>query len=416
MKKIIQSPKLQLELAFIILDALVYLMFYPIWSAVFDSTFFVATDIAFVLGVYILCTIKRFFMKTYTPRLPVVAFINFMYFSMFIGAFVLIQNYFGSVYYTGLSMMICMCVSDFKNHFTSYPKRVFTVKWYYIGEPIMIYMCGVYTHVAVYKKVALFFVMLLILIYFWCTYLSEMIKYFEINRHMENVPTNNIFYDNSYVFVRIIGILAIVLLFATFFEFDEVFVWIGRLILLIVAGFVAVFGKIMEFFLALFPGNGDGNFSQNMQQTNYWLQQNSWLLSLLGYVFSFILIVYLLRKFRGAFKRERVEKDYIPEKHIVGRDSTDEIEEILPKEKVKKTRMKDNREKIRRIFKSKMEKKYSKRVPKYMTAKELASESVGEKNDLKQSQSKLAAYYDEARYSEHEMTAEQVSKVKKEHH
>jgi len=397
MKKILQSPKMQLELAFLILDAITFFMFYPVWHAVFKSTFLLITDLMFVLGIFVLCMVKEYFLKLYTPRLPVVAFANFMYLAIYIGAFAIIQNYFGSVFFTGLIIVIWLCVVDFINYFTSYPERKFVVKWYYIGEPILIYMCGVYTHEHIYKKIALFFVMLLILLYFWCTYLTEMIKYFEINRHMENVPTNNIFFDNSSAFVRILGILAIILLFASFFEFDGVFVWIGRIIVLIIAMIVEGFGKIMEFILSLFPGGDSSAISQDFQQTSEMLQKSSLLITILGYVLSFVLIVYLLRKCRGIFKRDWFDKDSIPEKRIFGRDSTDEVEDITPKEKVKIRKPRDNREKVRRIFKSKMEKKYSKKVPRFMTSNELADNET------------LADCYDEARYSDHEITSEQVA-------
>mgnify|MGYP004629018285 CR=1 FL=1 len=287
----------------------------------------------------------------------------------------------------------------------SFPWLVYSMGWYVPTLCLVIYVSAFYMHDTTYKVVAALLTMVFLLLHLWCSYLQGIIEYLEQNRNLEDVPFGEIFRANTRVVTIILAVFACVVGIAMFVQMDQVFWWIGHTFGRIIAWIVHMIQMAVHWMEGLVrdvPVVTDAPVVTEAPLVNQQPVQgseNEWMYLLGGVgislIFMFILFQRLIRYFDKPLKAS-----VRPEYHKAPK-TPDQIEEVVMDEEEDLPIFKNPRQKVRYLFKKRVQKKYQKKVPQTKTARELESEK------------KLVSYYDIARYSRREISRREWKELKK---
>lgn len=385
-----------------------YLMgLYILFRPVLGDTLSLFHGSLYLTGLFVLCLIR----KKYLTNLILIISGILIFFTGNTLFFYLSMGLVSGAFYSSMIMLIGFAYIDIKHWKKKQFRSIYMPMWYFIAEPIVLYIYGAYKHADAYKIVALFLLIFWAMTHFISEYLRGMERFFDINKDVEGTPRVAMFKANTKILSLIMGIMFGLLLLSVFFNFDGVFTLLVKGALYVVAGLVALVALIMlwlERMHILPPG-----FSERIQPYAFpnalansrWF----WIWEILGNLLCLFILAIFIRNAVRYFGKKLEENEKVEEEERIAKVPVDVVETIDAPVIQKKNIFRTNREKVRDLFSKKVRKIYKNAVPGSMTAHELLpNEGESEKTKNKN----LTTYYDVARYSEHEISNKDLNSIK----
>lgn len=323
----------------------------------------------------------------------------------------------------GIGIVICLCfVVECILYGTG---RIFRggyrLQWPVFAEALILSLYGGSQGIETVQIYGLFLGGICIIAHFWCISLQGMQEYLQQNAGLDNVPEDNIFWGNSKIVVCLLAIPAVLFAGIILVQGDiSVAAW---LLSIIKNGFVQVVRGLRKIFL-LFGKVSDGEktpvqvTSQPMATripavTNDDNTQGLGVIIALvavGLVIIYIFVKMILSSDGGKETPEGQRPVF--HHHGTGQDKIEKVD----MEQRKLFFFRNNREQIRFYFKKRVQKFYEKKTPPNYTSGEfccaIREAEHEEKEDVEELE-QLDSLYDIARYSEKQITKQQVREIKK---
>ena len=307
---------------------------------------------------------------------------------------------------------------SYYRHGTEYMS--YTGKWYWVPVVVVIFFWGLFTGEKDIKNLGIALGIVLILFHMWCAYLERINDFFGEQGDITNVSRALIFMGNTHVVTRLLFIAFLGMLIAFYFQNDGLFEPLKDYVLYAIRKLLHWIGTFVRWVESLWGGSGDGDSSavvEELDETMYSLEFSRWLnnpvVLFLGALPFIILLAFAVREFVLWLKKRRnrrigtwAQKPLIP----------DEIEELVMEETesfwetLKRKIFRTKQERVRYIFKMRVKRSLRDNIRNSQTARILGEEVEKEKGiDM----DALTGLYEVARYSEQEITTEDIKVARK---
>ena len=272
----------------------------------------------------------------------------------------------------------------------------YTGKWYLAVEVVFIFLLGTFLENPRFRLLAVILGAVLLMLHMWCGYLERLNDYLREQSDASDSTKHMIFDGSSKMVVRVLGVFLLGVLFA-----------------------IALRDALVHFIASLWKVSPENVADQAEEITETVapavtdLSQFDHPIVLLLGALPFIILLGLAAKelFLKLFRRqEKITAAQSPKLMI-----PDEIVEVEEEDsfwtKLKRKVFRTNREKVRHLFRRRIVNSLQDKVRSTDTARQLAhkAEDAGT-----MSLTALTGLYEEARYSEHEITNEQWKSIRQE--
>lgn len=292
----------------------------------------------------------------------------------------------------------------------------YQIKWYMILEVLFLFFWGLFTKNESLKWIGIFLGIIFLVFHLWCTYLDALNGYLDEKESMNNVPVKEIFKNSFSVVSILLFCLTMVLLFVVTINQNGFLEPLKRYIMLGIRKLLWIIGLVIQFF-ANFSVLGDTMRGEEvkdelvMSPPGNTVDVHIWWMEIGGLIIMSVLLFFGLREFYLWIRKRTKKKKKLFRKRLLIPDEIEEVEEEdgALKKLLKKV-FRNNQERVRYLFKSKVKKSLGKKIRSSNTSEELRD------NVLKQGQNdltELTQLYQVARYSQREITKEQLRQVKK---
>lgn len=292
----------------------------------------------------------------------------------------------------------------------------YRIKWYFILEVLFLFFWGLFTKNESIKWIGVFLGVIFLVFHMWCTYLDSLNIYLDEKESMNNVPVREIFKNSFSVVSVLLFCLTIALLFLVTINQNGFLDLLKKYIMLGIKKILWLIGLVVQFF-ANFSVMGDtmgGDEVKDeliMSPPANTVDVHIWWMEIGGLIIISVLLLFGLREFYLWIKKRTKKKITIRKSLLI----PDEIEAVDEQEegtlgKLLKKVFRSNQEKVRYLFKSRVKKGLGQKIRESKTSEELRDDV------LKQGQidiGNLTELYQIARYSQREITREQIREVKK---
>lgn len=382
------------------LNFLYLLGFYIFMHVCIGGRMSVIHGVMYLVGLYVLCIFKR---KYFTNTILIISgflialTINTCFLYVFSG-------FFSATMICSLWVLFEFVFADLRDCSMHVYRCIYIMHWYYLALPIVTYIYGAYKSQQAFKIASLLLLMCFVLVHFLCDYFKGFEKYYKTNRNIEGAPGIATFRSNSKMSLYFIGGMFLVMLLSALFSYDEIFVYIAKLVFKFFEMLIWLFGKFMAWLesLHLLPGGTASNVNSHTIMNGINRSKWFWLWQLICNLLFFYIVFVIIRNIIKGFDKKLTKQTVVSEDiKMPAKDTHDKVEDLKVEKREEKHFFRNAKERVRHIFYKKMKRKYKNDVPISMTSHELAGEQ--DKN--------LAALYDIARYSEHEIDSKGIKKL-----
>ncbi len=371
-----------------------YLYMLALFLLLYDGTGMVFAKfhgILYLSGLYMLCIIRHRFLRS----LPLI-FSGFLVLLTLNCLFLSIAGAADSIIFlcsvVMLGWFLAMDIVGYRKKTDHFSYRM---RWYFIAEPVLMYIYGAYSGHFAFQITALFLTISWILIQFICAYLKGISRFLDINRDIEGVPRTAIFKSSANSLFTILGVMAVILLLCVLAGYDEVFSAVALLVLRIIGTIIKAVMTVFSWIAGLFGTGGLTGTGQNPDLFSA-ITRSRWFIlwEIIGnLIFWFVVFVFIRNGIRYFYRR--IEKqDTVEKREIIYDEPERQTEDIavMPKRR-RLFFQKKNR--IRYLFYKEVRRIYRDDVPKGKTSHELLDQNEKNKN--------LATSYDAARYGRNDL-------------
>ena len=272
---------------------------------------------------------------------------------------------------------------------------LYRMQWYFIAEPVVMYIYGAHSRQTVFQITALFLIIGWILIQFLCTYLNGISRFLDINRDLEGVPRVAVFKGSANCLLMILGAMAVVLMLCVLAGYDEVFSAVALFILRIIGTVIKAVAAVFSWIAGLFGAGEPVGTAQDLDLLSA-ITQSRWFIlwEIIGnLIFWFVVFVFIRNGIRYFYRRIE-KKETAKKREMIYAEPERQTEDIavVPKRR-RLFFQKKNR--IRYLFYKEVRRIYKDHVPRGKTSHELLDQNEKNKN--------LATSYDAARYGKNDL-------------
>lgn len=371
-----------------------YLYVLALFLLLYDGTGMVFTKfhgILYLSGLYMLCIIRHRFLRS----LPLI-FSGFLILLTLNCLFLSIAGAADSIIFLcSVAMLGWFLVVDIVGYRKKTDHFSYRMQWYFIAEPVLMYIYGAYGDHSTFQITALFLTISWILIQFICAYLKGISRLLDINRDIEGVPRTAIFKSSANSLFTILGVMAVILMLCVLAGYDEVFSAVALLVLRIIGTIIKAVMTVLSWIAGLFGTGGSAGTVQDPDLFSA-ITRSGWFIlwEIIGnLIFWFVVFVFIRNGIRYFYRR--IEKqDTVEKREIIYDEPERQTEDIavMPKRR-RLFFQKKNR--IRYLFYKEVRRIYRDDVPKGKTSHELLDQNEKNKN--------LATSYDAARYGRNDL-------------
>ena len=271
----------------------------------------------------------------------------------------------------------------------------YTGKWYLAVEVVFIFLLGTFLENPRFRLLAVILGAALLILHMWCGYLERLNDYLREQSDASDSTKHMIFDGSSKMVVRVLGVFLLGVLFAIALKDVKMGIPFGRYVQYAVRKVVQMIVALVHFIASLWKVSPE-NVADQAEEITETAAPAVTDLSQFDHP-----IVLLL----GA----------LPFIILLGFAIPDEIVEVEEEDsfwtKLKRKVFRTNREKVRHLFRRRIVNSLQDKVRSTDTARQLAhkAEDAGT-----MSLTALTGLYEEARYSEHEITNEQWKSIRQE--
>lgn len=294
----------------------------------------------------------------------------------------------------------------------------YTGKWYLAVEVVVIFFWGVFNKNTDIKNIGIIVGIVLILLHMWCSYLERMNDYLTERGEISNLSKFLIFDGSTRMVVWLLLVTFLCMLTAFYFQNDGLFEPIKEYVLYAIRKMIHWITNIVRWVESLWGDNKVSDLFREDAVEKQSKKKNSPVLlhpvvAVIGAIPYIILFAFGIREFSRWLKRRRKKQEGIWGRKL---EYPDEIEELIQAEsesfweKWKRRIFRTNQEKVRYLFKVRIKRGLRDAIKDSQTARALG-EQVQKENGL--SMEPLTDLYEVARYSEQEITAEELKSVRK---
>lgn len=310
-----------------------------------------------------------------------------------------------------LAFFLADCILRWREVFVP---MVYTTKWYLLVEIFALYLYGLYRGDMSLRTDALLMGILCIIGHFWCLYLQGMNDHLKQLEGLEQVPEKSMVSINTGVILRILAVLFVLLLLAELIQFDQALEWLGnrlgRVILAVLLAVRRLLLYLQQFFHSSASSGADASAEPAPTYTPelYGHEEGSGYIVGLS-VFSIVVIVVFYQMLRREKNQPGLQPGERPDFHYHG-NGEDLVEELREEKLPVLPFFRNNREKIRYRFKRRVRHHYKRNVPNTSTAWELNRAMQCRQPGT--SLDELTGWYEVARYSQREISDQELKKIK----
>lgn len=370
-----------------------YIYILAVFSLLYDGKGAVFTKfhgILYLSGLYILCVIRRRFLQ----GLPF-AISSFLIFLTLNCLFLSLAKAAESIILLcSIVMLVWFLITDIRCCREKTDNIVYRMRWYFIAEPVVMYVYGAYRGQSAFQITALFLIICWILIQFICTYLNGISRFLDINRDIEGIPRAAVFKGSANSLLMILGVMAVVLMLCVLAGYDEVFSAVALFILRIIGMLIKAVAAVFSWIAGLFGVGGSISTAQDLDLLSA-ITQSRWFIvwEIIGnLIFWFVVFIFVRNGIRYFYRR--VEKKETPKrKEAIYAEPKRQTEDI-PVVPGRRRLFFQRKNGIRYLFYKEVRRIYKDDVPRGKTSHELLDQNEKNKN--------LATSYDAARYGKND--------------
>ena len=295
----------------------------------------------------------------------------------------------------------------------------YTGKWYLAVEVVFIFLLGTFLENSRFRLLAVILGAVLLILHMWCGYLERLNDYLREQSDASDSTKHMIFDGSSKMVVRVLGVFLLGVLFAIALKDVKMGIPFGRYVQYAVRKVVQMIVALVHFIASLWKVAPENVADQAEEITETAApavtdlsQFDHPIVLLLGALPFIILLGFAAKElFLKLFRRqEKITAAQSP-KLMIPEEIVEVEEEDSFWTKLKRKVFRTNREKVRHLFRRRIVNSLQDKVRSTDTARQLAhkAEDAGT-----MSLTALTGLYEEARYSEHEITNEQWKSIRQE--
>lgn len=289
----------------------------------------------------------------------------------------------------------------------------YSIQWHVFAEGVLLFFYGGFAKNPLLRVYGIFLGLFCILAHFWCISLQGMGEYLEQSAGLRNVPEEGIFRSNSGVVGRILAGMACLFAGVALFRSDASIAGVKQFFRMLCNILVEMIRRLVHF-LEGFSGENADSVSMTPAPAVTGLPevisedhaQGLGMILVLCVVGLLIIYVFARMILSSQGQPEQLQGQR-PVFHRRG--SGDDVVEKLEDPEKGFLFFRNNRERIRYLFKKQVMFHYHKRVPQAFTAGELRRDMQSEDPWIET----LQEAYDVARYSERPISGQEVHRIKK---
>ncbi|MCH5267107.1 MAG: DUF4129 domain-containing protein [Lachnospiraceae bacterium] len=313
------------------------------------------------------------------------------------------------------------CVIGAVSHYRRGTEYIsYTGKWYLVPVVVILFFWGLFAGEKDIKNLGIALGIVLILFHLWCAYLERINDYLAEQGDITNLSKALIFMGNTYVVTRLLFVTFLGMLVAFYFQNDGFFEPVKDYVLYAIRKLILWLGMFVRWVRSLWNGGGDSDLSsmpEELDASMYSMEFSQWLnhpvVLFLGALPFLILLAFAVREFIIWLKKRRKKKVGMwGQKPVI----PDEIEELVAEETesfwetLKRKIFRTKQEKVRYLFKMRVKRSLRDKIRDSQTARTLGQEVEKEKGIAMDA---LTGLYEVARYSEQEITTEEIKAARK---
>lgn len=295
----------------------------------------------------------------------------------------------------------------------------YTGKWYLAVEVVVIFFWGVFTKNTDIKNIGMIVGIVLILLHMWCSYLERMNDYLTERGEISNLSKFLIFDGSTRMVMWLLLVTFLCMLTAFYFQNDGLFEPIKEYVLYAIRKMIHWITAVVRWVESLWGDNKVSDLFEAGDEEEKLKKKASSavfvhpVIMVIGAIPYIILFAFGIRELVRWLKRRKKKQEGIWGRKL---EYPDEIEELVQAEsesfweKWKRRIFRTNQEKVRYLFKVRVKRGLRDAIKDSQTARALG-EQVQNENGL--SMEPLTDLYEVARYSEGEITAEELKSVRK---
>ena len=281
--------------------------------------------------------------------------------------------------------------------------------------PLIVYIHGSYKHIKSEMYIGLILIFVLILISYWCEYLQGLDDYYDVTKDIDGISKESVGGSTRKSMMIVSVIMTAVFLYSLFLKNGILMEMLGGLIVsvlkVVVVFLMRIWGSISDLLNKLIPAtNYDGRRGVPEEVLEMVVEEEG-ISYILNYIFGMLMGVAvigasafaIIKSYLGGRKNkvvEEIEYEKKAYKDIVV-DISDRGGDTLTGT--------DVRTKIRKVFRSDISKRIEGKVPENYTGTEI----LGKISENQKKIDETMALYDKARYSEENVTSDDLASIKK---
>lgn len=313
----------------------------------------------------------------------------------------------------GIGIFICFVLEGLLRYDGRVLSGHYSIQWHVFAEAVILFFYGGFEKYPLLRIYGIVLGIFCVLAHFWCISLQGMGEYLDQSAGLKNVPEEGILRSNSGVVGKILAGMACLFAGVALFRSDASIAGVKQFFRMLCHILVAVIRRIIHF-LGGFSGGDAGSISMTPAPAATRLPevisddhaQGLGMILILCVVGLIIIYVFARMILSSQGQPEQLQGQR-PVFHRRG--SGDDVVEKLEDPEKSFLFFRNNRERIRYLFKKQVMSHYHKRVPGTFTAGELCRDMQEEEPWIET----LQEAYDVARYSERKISRQEVHRLKK---
>ena len=313
----------------------------------------------------------------------------------------------------GIGIVICFVLECLLRYDRRFLSGHYSIQWHVFAEAVLLFFYGGFEKDPLLRVFGIVLGILCVLAHFWCVSLQGMQEYLEQNAGLKNVPEEGILRGNTGVVSRILAGMALLFAGVALFRSDASVAGVKQFFRMLCSILIAVIRRIIHF-LEGFSGGDAGSISMTPAPAATRLAevipddhaQGLGMILILCVVGLLIIYVFARMILSSQGQPEQLQGQR-PVFHRRG-SGKDVVEKLEDPEK-SFLFFRNNRERIRYLFKKQVMSYYHKRVPGTFTAGELRRDMQTQDPWIQT----LQEAYEVARYSERTISRQEVHRLKK---